>query len=306
MSKIGGLLFILIIVASRPSHAQLISYNKDGNRIKYGKESTTITIQAAQTPVNVRSTATPLSLPSLLPGVIGAGFSIAKVLIAQQQEKYTATYAASKTGIGLLFLTDTASLQSAALNIKIVEIERLMDAGKTAMRMTLVPAVEPHTGLFRFRVDSLFFPYSKAKIKKWGKYGKTVDISVDIKLEAYYKEIASGSSGNRKNPVSDTVGFTLKNSVLGESTILLSGIAPTYQETVALDNSHYSGWFQTLPTTAIPFANVESDWKTGWYTLTITVKEANPYGITSKQRSDFFSATSGDLSTLLKSFVPSK
>jgi hypothetical protein len=85
--------------------------------------------------------------------------------------------------------------------------------------MILVPAVEPHTGLFRFRVDSLIFPYSKAKIKKWGKYGKTIDVSIDIKLEAYWKEVVAGSSGNKKIVVSDTTGFTLKSGTLGESTI---------------------------------------------------------------------------------------
>jgi hypothetical protein len=297
---------LLLFLASKASHAQLISYTKDGNRVKYGKETTVITIRPQPRNTSVRSSATPLSLPTILPGIIGAGFSIAKTILAQQQEKYTATYNGSQTGIGLLFLTDTANVQSAALTIKAVDIARIMDRDDTAMRMTLVPAVEPHTGLFRFKVETLRFPYSKAKIKKWGKHGKTIDMSVDIKLEAYWKEPTQTSPGNKKNTDTVTTGFALKSGTLGESTILLPGIAPTKQNEVYLDKPYYSGWFQTLPATAMQFADIKSDWKTGWYTLTITVKEANPYGITSKQRADFFSATSSDLSTLLKSFVPSK
>jgi hypothetical protein len=306
MPKIMGLFILLWIVFTERSHAQLISYKKDGTHVKYGKETTIITIHPEIRNTNFRSSATPLSLPTVLPGIIGAGFSIAKTLLAQQQEKYTATYNGSQTGIGLLLLTDTANIQSAGLDIKSVDIARIMDRDDTAMWVTLAPAVEPHTGLFRFKVETLRLPCSKAKIKKWGKYGKTIDLSLDIKLEAYWKEPAPASPGLNNNPHRDTAGFVLKSGTLGESAILIPGIAPTDQDQVFLDKPYYSGWFQTLPAAALAFANIESDWKTGWYTLTITIKEANPDGITSKQRSDFFSATSTDLSTLLKSFVPSK
>jgi hypothetical protein len=86
MNKTAGLLFILLIVTLTDSHAQLISYSKDGTRIKYGKETTQITIQPEAFRGNVRSSVTPLSLPTILPGIIGAGFSIAKTIIAQQQK----------------------------------------------------------------------------------------------------------------------------------------------------------------------------------------------------------------------------
>jgi hypothetical protein len=306
MPKIIGLFLLLGTLFTASCQAQLVSYKKDGARIRYGKETTLITVHPETRDKNFRSTATPISLPSVLPGIIGAGFSITKTLLAQQQEKYTATYNASQTGIGLVLLTDTANVQSAAINIKTIDIARVMNRDETAMQVTLRPVPEPHTGLFRFQVDTLRFHYAKAKIKKWGRYGKTIDISVDVKLEAYWKEPATGASNGNKSAKTDTSGFVLKSGSLGESTILIAGITPTDQDEVYLDKPYYSGWFQTLPATALSFATVESDWKTGWYTLTVTIKEANPYGITSKQYSDFFSAASTDLSTLIKSFVPSK
>jgi len=299
MSKVIGLFMLLWMVFPQRNLAQLISYKNDGSRVKSAKETILVNIHPPKRDNTFRAGATPISLPTLLPGIIGAGFSIAKTLLSEQQEKYTATYSGSQTGIGLLILPDTVNKQSAAINIETIDIARILDRDDTAMQVTFVPVAEPHTGLFRFQVQTLRLSYAKAKIKKLGKYGKTIDLSLDIKLEAYWKEPATGAAGS-------TAGFVLKSGSLGESSILIPGIAPDSTKGFYLEKPYYSGWFQTLPTTALSFANIESDYKTGWYTLTITIKEANPYGINSKQRSDFFSATSGDLSTLLKSFVPSK
>jgi hypothetical protein len=44
MLKIAGMFFLLVNATSSTSHAQLINYTKDGNRIKYEKETTLITI----------------------------------------------------------------------------------------------------------------------------------------------------------------------------------------------------------------------------------------------------------------------
>ncbi|HVY75897.1 MAG TPA: hypothetical protein VG890_13755, partial [Puia sp.] len=67
-----------------------------------------------------------------------------------------------------------------------------------------------------------------------------------------------------------------------------------------LRSQFYSGWFQMLPSSPVKNAQMKNFKGLGNYTLTITVKEANPYGITSKQLSDFLNGASPDINNLIK------
>jgi hypothetical protein len=212
----------------------------------------------------------------------------------------------------LIYLPDTSKKQFVFLNINLIDFARITGMDDTAMEIKLVPVVDANSGLFRLKVQELHFPFSKAKIKRLGRYGKTVDLNIDIKLEAIWKESAANATGGKKSNLGGSEtdntdssnGYSLKTATLGESSITISSITPSANVPLLPSEPYLSAWFEPLPSTALKFMTAESDWAAGWYTITITVKEVNPFGITSKQRADFFSASSGDLSSFMKQLIP--
>jgi len=291
-----SLLLSFVLVSTHPSAtAQLIKYSPQGEKINITSDRHFIYIEP-DTGKHTMSASGPLSLPNILGSFLTGTFTIMKEIVTSQQEKYSASYTATKTGRSMMYLIKANNPSSAALNISSISIDRITDTYDTALHLVLVPIPDPQNGLFRLILTQFYEPFTKAKIKRGGKRGKTLDLSIDIKLEAIWKEAASKT---------DSQNFSLKTGALGESSILLPGVYPGKRYTFKKEDAEYeSGWFQALPSTALTFATEATNWTTGWYTVTLTIKEANPYAYNSKQLSEFLNSAATDISTFLKPFMP--
>jgi hypothetical protein len=292
-------LFLLLSVALVSIHpsatAQLVKYSPKGEKINITSDRLFIYVDP-DTGKHTMSGAGPLSLPNIMGSFLTGTFTIMKALVSSEQEKYSASYTQAKTERGLIYLFKPGNRNTAALNISSITIDRITDIYDTALEIVLVPIPDAQSGLFRLVVTQFYEPFAKAKIKRGGKLGKTLDLSVDIKLDAIWKE---------PGVKPDSQNVSLKTGSLGESTVILPGISPGKRYSFKKEDAQYeSGWYQTLPSTALIFATENTNWTTGWYTLTVTIKEANPYAYNSKQLSDFLNSSAGDISNFLKQFIP--
>lgn len=309
MNRIASLVFAFLTCFCANTDAQLLNYSPEGKATKVSKESIVVTVRKASDE-KVRSSAPVLSLPGIVSNLLGVGIDIVKSVLTARQAKYAASYSTTKTENGLLFLRSEGNSNSAALNIASIDIRRITD-NVTASEIILSPRLEAQAGLFRLKVDSIQVLYSKAKIRQTGMKGKTLDLSITIKLDAIWKEAATTVSEIGKSDTNaakhislKALAYTLKSATLGESTIVIPSIRPG--KPAVLEQEYLSGWYQLIPQQAIQFADGNSDWKTGWYTMTVTVKEANPYALNSKDLSDFLNSNSSDILNLLKQFLPAK
>jgi hypothetical protein len=303
--------FSLFVV--HPSVGQIMNYDGKGNRVKASSEQISIIVNK-KADKKTESATPSISLPGIIGSVISLGVDVVKSVISAQEAKYTATYTATKSENELMYLRNHSNESSADLNIESINIARMFvrdDSAKVqAFDLELAPIVESNSGLFRFKVQRLSIPYTKAKVKKDGKGGKMINMSFTIKLDALWKEpggstkqdSSAHAKGSSASIVSGDNSFQIKTATLGESSILITSIYPGRDFLV--DQDYYSGWFQLIPATALKYANGENKWRVGYYTLTVTVKEANPYAVDAKKLSDFFSATNPDISTLLKQLIP--
>ena len=291
---------VLVIAFSMTTQAQVMSYGPSGNKIKSSGEQIQIIVNKPEG--TKRSGAAVISLPGVIGSVINLGLDFVKTVSASKAAKYTAIYTCVKSESELIALTNKNNLSSAVLNIDSINIFRMIVNDKrkteTACDIVLVPRIQANSGLFRFKIERLYLPYSKAKIKKAGSAGKMIDLSVTIKMEAFWQDASASTPSDTAKKSS-----LIKTAVLGESTILLTSVLPGGD--FPLDGQDcYSGWFQPIPLSALKFADAENNFKVGSYSITVTVKEANPYGIKAKELSDFLSTSNPDIGTFLKQFFP--
>ena len=299
--RIRNCLFILAAFLPatffEPVAAQLKSYSLDSGLIKSSTERVEIFVEPAAV---TRSAGPAISLPGVLGSFLTFGVNGVKTVLSTEQEKYTASYTGMVTGTHLMEI----NTPSVFLNIEAVHITRTLLfpdlTEEMASEIVLVPQVDFESGLFRFLIKSINMTASKAKIKRNGKWGKTLDLSLNIKLESIWQENATQSK-NDSAPKTDS-SISYKSAVLGESTILIPGVKPNGPNAVRAQ--FYSGWFQMISSSAIKYAQMKNLTGIGNYTLTITVKEANPYGISSKKLSDFLNGTSPDINNLIKQILP--
>ena len=283
-------------------HSQVINYDQDGRKTHPVSERTIIIVHKV-TDEKTRGIIGNISLPGLIGAIIPIAVNVTKQILSALEEKYTASYVASIYETGLIY--DSAhSGSSSFLNIESIDLVRIaenLDFNKdTVTKITLVPVIEPNGGFFGFKVKSLSLPFTKAKRTRRGRRGKTLDVNITIKVEAQWKE----PTGNEKSSDSakGQTNFQVKAATLGESSIFIPAIFPT--DNTYLGQTYRSGWFQLPPATALHFAGKENHYAVVFYTLTITVKEANPYGVTAKKMAAFFSAESSDIISILKQVVP--
>jgi len=298
MHRLSIWIALLVLFFAPNSYAQLIKYSPAGEKISVKSDQLFIYIDH-NSDKSTMSGIAPLSLPNIVNSFLGSSLNIVKSLLTKEQEKFSATYSATKTEKGLIYLSKPNNPSSAMLDISSISIDRMTDSRDSALHILLVPQCEPRSGLFRFTLIELYEPFTKAKIRHAGKTGKTVDLSIDVKLDAIWKEASNKSEGQPES-------YELKSSTLGQSTILVPNVTPGTRCHFRKEDGRYlSGWYQTLPYGSIKYADSSSGWKTGWYTITVTIKEANPYAYTSKQLSDFLASNGVDIATFLKQFFPS-
>lgn len=299
------LLFLLIIAWSQGS-SQVKGYRIGKQPISGADESIQILIDEPKE--RSRSANSPIQFSGLITSTVGLGLDIYKSVVANEQQKYSANYSAALTGNNLMRITGN----KAALNIDSIHILRTVVnpdlTGIVVSEIVLTPDIDPGTGLFRFQVARLNMIGSKAKIRKNGKFGKLLDLSIDIKLDAIWTEPNTSLKkdsiiGNAHSTQTNDSSFSYKSATLGSSSIIVTKIAPVGRN--ILREQFYSGWFQPLPFQAYDRAGGRNKSTVGNFTLTVNVKEINPYGLQGKIYSEILNGTSGDINALIKQLFPS-
>jgi hypothetical protein len=303
--------FIVNFTVIDNCNAQIKNYTSNRGIIKASDEQINIVVDTSK---STRAPSGAISFPGVIGSVVSLGISAGKAILSAQDEKYTSTYSGTCSGEKLIVVPSPYAGNQGFLNIDSVRIIRSMIfadlTNEVASEIVLVPIVQSSSGMFRFKIQRINLIASKAKIKK-NKSGQLLDLSITIKLEAIYQEssgtLKEDSSahniGNNPSTSKDTNGFTFKTATLGESTIIVAALKP--EGPAILQNDYFSNWFQPIPASAFKFANSKNKGGIGNFLISVTVKEANPSGISAKKLSDFFSATSPDINNLIKQFFPS-
>jgi hypothetical protein len=289
------------------SNSQICNYTENGKKIKLAKEKITITVDRQDV-----ENAVPAILLAAAAQVVSLGIDVTKTALDNRAQSFSATYNTSYTGTNLSFFDGHFT----PFKLKVArstgeDQNKPTDTEAENLEFSVEQASE--TGLFRFKLKSLDFIYSKARITNWThSKGKTVDINIDIQISSYYRD---GFSVKRDSvSKADYISYTFKTIAIGESSITIQGVKPGLKLVVKkddIDNTLYSDWFQLIPPPTIsPDMNKTLNEKridpyACWYTFKVTVKEANPYGVQATQLYSFFKDNGSDISGLLKSFIPS-
>jgi|GEM_PF-3592573 hypothetical protein len=291
--------------------AQQINYTPDGKSFQADSERTFLVIFRPDS-ISTRAAGSNIALPGLLGSVASIGLNLIKTALTNQEEKYTASYSATLSEKSLLRLQNPKNSATAQLNVDSIGIYRLivLPSGErdTAFRLILAPETEHFAGLFRLNVQSVWVQYAKAKVKRLGNHGKSLDLSVSFKLDALWQEAATTENSAAHGTIADSVHisrstYTIKTATLGDASLLLPGIRPGRY--VDLRTAGFkTSWFQLPPLTAMAFANEENHYTAVYFNVSATIKEANPYGVNSKKLADFLSSNSSDILSTIKSLLP--
>lgn len=293
------------------ANAQETDYTPDGRSVHADSERVVLVVFRPD-PASMRAASSNIALPGVIGSVVSIGFNLIKTALNTQEEKYTASYSAKLSDKSLLRLQNPNNATTVHLNIDSIGIYRLINlpSGEkdTALRLILKPEIENFAGLFRLKVESVRIGYAKAKIKRFGKKGKSLDLSLSIKLDALWQESSAVANPPNKAKDADSSllsrsNYTIKTSTLGDANIIIPSIRPgSYIDTRKADFA--TTWFQLPPLAAMVGANEDNHYTAGYFNLAVTVKEANPYGINSKKLADFFSNNNSDLLMVVKSLLP--
>ena len=264
---------------SMTSFAQLYNFDATGKKTKLAAEKIEISLDKTGTEKNFA----PI-LATALGSLVGIGVNAVQAHLTAKQESYATTYSSSVSDKDLI-------VDNAHLNLKKITITRKTKESNNnefTPVSTVTLGLEQDGAMFRMRPEIIKFDKSKARIRKAGKTGKTIDVNITIKVDAIWREF-------------DNDRVTLESGTLGESSITLAGISPGKEINIA-DYKEYTDWFKVIPP-APEKAAAETRGR-GWYSITITVKEVNPYGVTSKKRAEFFKENSDGITTLLQGLIP--
>jgi len=288
---------MVVLIMPRMAFCQLTNYDENGKKISFFSEKDSISV----TKISVEKQSVVSLLLGAIGPAIGVGIDVARTVFEKREESYTATYSAYYTGSGF-YADNKFTLE----RIKLYRLTKRDENAKqdTASKIVLLFVANANDpGMFRLKVDNISLTNSKARIRKHGENGKTIDISINVKIDASWRDY-SVDKDNKNN-----VLYSIKSSSLGESSIIVTGLKPGKPKVFGNDNSLYSNWFQSIPN-FLPNDLGTSDRASeernrGWYTITVTIKEANPYGVSSNTLNSFLKNNGTDVSTFLKSFVPS-
>lgn len=304
-------IFASLCISLQSTSAQITSYNSKGNKISSSSENILIVVNK---PAELARGGMPaISLPGVATNIVSVALEIGKTIASNQEAKYAASYSATTSETDLLALRNPQKPSSVFLNIDSINIIREIvsnaSLAETACDIVLVPKIQSTSGLFRFKVERLFIPYTKAKIKRFGRGGKMIDLSITIKLDALWQEptsekISDSSKQTKAIPSSrspNDSSYQIKTAALGESTIFISSVIPGGN--FPLERDIYSGWFQLIPNTSLKYSNPENNYKVGEYSLSITVNEVNPYESRAKDFVTLANAATPDINTAIKQIL---
>ncbi len=282
--RIVILIFLCIVLNSSVSFSQLCNFDSKGSKTPLNSETIIVSVTKPTTQKNSGGGAILGAIGSL----IGIGINAYSAHLTAKQESYAATYKGSYSGNDFM-IKSTSSSGPYFLNLKEVVITRKTDPNSKPFASEIKLAIEDDGPLFRFKTTAITFNYSKARIKKGGSKGKTIDVNINVKVDVTWKKF------DEKKET-----FELESAVVGESSIVVPGIKP---DGVTMTAAFWSDWFKTIPAKDLPDSEVRG---TGWYTITITVSEANPYGVTSKKIAEFFKENSETVTKIITGFIPSE
>jgi hypothetical protein len=238
---------------------------------------------------------------------------LVKVALSNQEQKYSANYMGTTTGANLMLKRPYSKANTGLLNIDSIHVVRsIVQSDKTEIvvsEIVLIPEIDRTTNLFRFRLARLYMKGSKAKVRKKCSKGQLLDLSIDIKLDAIWQTALSTEPTDTSrtirsnNKLSGDSSFTYKSATLGSSSIIITKVSPIGPNIIR--DNFYSGWFQPLGSDAFKLGKTDEWIGAGNYTLTVTIKEANPYGLRPAKLSEFLNATSSDINSLIKQILPS-
>ncbi len=225
----------------------------------------------------------PLSYSMLAPvavGVLNAGIGLGVDLLDKSLSRRAEKFASQYEGklVGDDFFSNGGGVTATSLHI--ARIAKLKGGDRELVMSHLDFQVEQGANAFRFRLDSCLLTRSKAKVKKLGQLGKTVDLNIQIQIDAIWTE-------------SDKAKSTIKSGTLGSASLTVPNVVlGTSFPTTSLPPM-YSDWIPFFPANATDIR----------YTLSVVVKEANPYGLKAKEQSAYFSTAGNGLTKLLQSLL---
>jgi hypothetical protein len=313
------LLVASIIMTALHASAQLDNFDGNGHKTRLASEKVVVTVKK----LPVRNAAAPSFLLSNASSLVGLGIGLVKTALDKRSQSFTASYSGMLTDETLTFFDDsTFSPFSLKVERNTGEKEGENPDFRAAM-IALSVSKEDNDGVFRFRLDSIALTRAKARItKSLHSTGKTVDININVKIKVLYRDEvkadtvsgkASADSADkrvRQAEVKTATSYTLKSATLGESSITVNGIHPgtTKDFSKETDNSFYSDWFQLIPavqqTKDAKKLTAGKRYTRCWTTITVTVKEANPYGVEAGKISDYFSNSNSEIASFLNALIP--
>jgi hypothetical protein len=266
--------------------SQLTNFGSDGKKLKILTETDSSIVVTNLNLPNFVPNAVPLVLGAIEAGV-GVGLDVTQAALTKREEGFTATYTS--------MYTDSSFLYNNQFHLDELKFYRLFTTEKDAKKKIaseITLKFKPSNNLFRLKLESLLLNYSKARIKKCGKSGRTIDISIGIEINGIWTDYKGSTS-------------SLKSATLGASSIIIPGIKPggkEYDFSQTNSNNLYSDWYQMIP--FAPEKTPESRNSRGYYTITITIREANAAAIGSNNLVTFLNSNSSDISKFIKSFLP--
>ena len=281
MKSFYSLAIILLLVTTlfpRVLHAQISNYDGNGHKIKSASEVVRVLVDtvpsAAFTGSTVHQQAAGI-LSTLAGTAISAGVKGVQAYLKKREASFTGQYDGLGTGSGF-YRNDT-------FNIQHINIIRKLHSQDTyyASKIVLTPVVTNR--LFRLKVESVDLNLAKARIKF---STDTLKLSITIEITGKWLDVESATS-NRT---------VVKSQSLGKYSIDLDEIAVGKINHPA---EIYSDWFQLLPT-ALTSQHIGS---VGYYSVVVTVKEANPRGIKSEKMQTFFANNGDDITAVFKALL---
>jgi hypothetical protein len=308
----------MMTLAALHATAQLNNFDGNGHKTKLVSEKTVLSVKK----LPQKNAAAPSFLLSNATSLVGLGVGLVKTVLDKRAQSFTATYSGALTDESVTFFDDSTFAPFTLKVERYTTETEVLDPDHRASMIALSVSKEENDGVFRFRLDSIALTDAKARItKSIHSKGKTVDINVLVQIKVLYRDevkidtlsakqtMDSTDKSARQPALKTATSYTLKSATLGASSITVGGIRPgtTKDFSGKTDNALYSDWFQMIPATQqtkdARKLTAGKRYNRCWTTITVTVKEANPYGVQAGKISDFFSSNSSQITTLLNSLL---
>lgn len=248
----------------------------------------------------------------LLTAAINPALKIGKTYLDKRAESYVGAYTGTLTDDTLNFRESL--FEPFELEITRNTFERQDSTPTVASKIVLLANRRSNEPLFRFKLKEVQMEASKARIRKSNSknIGRTVDLNIEVQVLVHYLDELKPADAAAGNP--EKITYKIKTSTLGSSSINIRGIKPNghrYDFSQNEDNSLFSGWFQVIPDLVLSEdlrkrLSDNRNVSACWTTIQVTVKEANPYGISTTKLAEYFGNSEEGIAEFLKALIPSK